>query len=60
MNPSKRLSELGLSLPQAAAKRRQAPDEGEWASEQESQQLSDETASKLLAVLAEEKKDGTR
>jgi len=49
-----------ISLPQAAAKRRQAPDEGEWAGEQEEQQLSDETASKLLAVLAEEKKDGTR
>ena len=49
-----------ISLPQGAAKKTQGPSETEWASEQESQQLSDETASKLLAVLAEEKKDGTR
>ncbi len=49
-----------ISLPQAAAKRGQGPSETELAGEQESQQLSDETASKLLAVLAEEKKDGTR
>ena len=49
-----------ISLPQGAAKKTQGPSETERASEQESQQLSDETASKLLAVLAEEKKDGTR
>ncbi len=48
-----------ISLPQGA-QRGQGPSETEQAGEQEEQQLSDETASKLLAVLAEEKKDGTR
>jgi hypothetical protein len=46
-----------ISLPQAAARKAQGPSETERASEQESQQLSDETASKLLAVLAEEKRE---
>jgi len=49
-----------ISLPQGAAKKTQGPSEVERTGEQEAQQISDETASKLLAVLAEEKKDGTR
>lgn len=49
-----------ISLPQEEAKKRQMQSESGQAGEQESQQLSDETASKLLAALAEEKKDDTR
>ena len=49
-----------ISLPQGAAKKTQGPSEVERTGEQEAQQISDETASKLLAVLAAEKKDGTR
>jgi len=45
-----------ISLPQAAAKKTQGPSEGSRADEQEGPQLSDETVSRLLAVLAEEKK----
>ena len=49
-----------ISLPQAAAKKPQGPSETEPAGEQEQPQLSDETVSRLLAVLAEEKKENTK
>ena len=46
-----------ISLPQAAVEKHQRQSEVERTGEQGSQQLSDETASKLLAVLAEEKRE---
>ena len=47
-----------ISLP--PAKKPQGPSETEPAGEQEQPQLSDETVSRLLAVLAEEKKENTK
>ena len=44
-----------ISLPQAAAKKTQGTSEGSRADEQDGPQLSDETVSRLLAALAEEK-----
>lgn len=48
-----------ISLPQAAAKKPQGASEPEQAGEQQPP-LSDETVSRLLAVLAEEKKENTK
>lgn len=45
-----------ISLPPAAAKKPQASSETEPAGEQEQPQLSDQTVSRLLAALAEEKR----
>lgn len=44
-----------ISLPPAAAKKPQTPSETKPAGEQEQPQLSDQTVSRLLAALAEEK-----
>jgi len=46
-----------MSLPPAATKKIQATSASEPAGEQEGQQLSDETVSRLLAVLAEQEGD---
>jgi len=45
-----------ISLPQAAAKKTQGTSEGSQADEQDGPQLSDETVSRLLAALTEEKR----
>lgn len=46
-----------ISLPPATTKKNQATSASEPAGEQEGQQLSDETVSRLLAVLAEQEGD---
>lgn len=46
-----------ISLPLAATKKTQVTSESEQAGEQEGQRLSDETVSRLLAVLAEQEGD---
>ena len=45
-----------ISLPQAVVKKTQGPGGGSRADEREGPELSDETVSKMLAVLAEEKR----